>query len=521
MKKVLFIKNTLILTVTALLLRSVGIVFRIWLTGKIGAEGIGLYQIVFSVYILASTFASTGIYTAVTRVVTDRLATGNARGAFRAVKSAILLSLVCAGLTAAVLQLFSGFIAGTLLSQPQAEPALRVLPLSLPFLGVSACIRGYFTARRRSAPGCAGQILEQLVRIAATCYFMNRLAGAPLRTVTAAVLLGDCVAEAVFTLFILICYRFDKRKQLKRSPALSGGSPLRELLRISFPLSAGRYLHTALRTVENVLAPMCLSRYAKSQRNALSQFGAVKGMALPLLLFPASLLSAVSTLLVPEITEAAAKNNGPAVQKAVQKVFGATVLAALPITAVFFCCSRQLGQLVYGSTEVGWLLRALSPLIPFMYLDLITDGILKGLDQQKALLRNCVADSALRILLVLWAVPKAGMVGFMGMMFFSNIFTTVLAVVRIKKVTHTSFGLKKFVVLPFVFSALSGLAACTICAPLLKSPLLYTALTAAVICSLYLLLLFAFGYFRSLKRLLPKNRPAKFLKKANNGLNFR
>ena len=172
MKKVLFIKNTLILTVTALLLRSIGIVFRIWLTGKIGAEGIGLYQIVFSVYILASTFASTGICTAVTRVVTERLAAGDPRGGFRAVRAAVLLSLLCAGATAALLRLFGGFIAVNLLAQPQAEPAIRILPISLPFLGASACVRGYFTARRRSLPGSLGQILEQLVRIAVTIALM-------------------------------------------------------------------------------------------------------------------------------------------------------------------------------------------------------------------------------------------------------------------------------------------------------------------------------------------------------------
>ena len=482
MKKVLFIKNTLILTVTALLLRSIGIVFRIWLTGKIGAEGIGLYQIVFSVYILASTFASTGICTAVTRVVTERLAAGDPRGGFRAVRAAVLLSLLCAGATAALLRLFGGFIAVNLLAQPQAEPAIRILPISLPFLGASACVRGYFTARRRSLPGSLGQILEQLVRIA---------------------------VEAVFTLFILICYRKDKTKLLQQAPVLKNRAALREIFRISFPISAGRYLHTALRTVENVITPLCLAAYAGAKQNALSQFGAVKGMALPLLLFPASLLSAVSTLLVPEITEAAAKGNTPAVQRAVQKVFGVTMLSCLPVVAVFFCCSGQLGLLIYQSSEVGWLLRALAPLIPFMYLDLITDGILKGLDQQKALLRNCVIDSALRIILVLLAVPRAGMLGFLGVMFFSNIFTTALALVRIKKVTKAHLNSLRLAVVPFIFAAVSGFVAQFTCAPFLKNNLAYTAASTSVIGLCYLLLLVAFGYLKPGKVLKLKKSKTK------------
>lgn len=509
MKKVLFIKNTLILTVTALLLRSIGIVFRIWLTGKIGAEGIGLYQIVFSVYILASTFASTGICTAVTRVVTERLAAGDPRGGFRAVRAAVLLSLLCAGATAALLRLFGGFIAVNLLAQPQAEPAIRILPISLPFLGASACVRGYFTARRRSLPGSLGQILEQLVRIAVTIALMAYFSGADLGQLAAVVMLGDCAAEAVFTLFILICYRKDKTKLLQQAPVLKNRAALREIFRISFPISAGRYLHTALRTVENVITPLCLAAYAGAKQNALSQFGAVKGMALPLLLFPASLLSAVSTLLVPEITEAAAKGNTPAVQRAVQKVFGVTMLSCLPVVAVFFCCSGQLGLLIYQSSEVGWLLRALAPLIPFMYLDLITDGILKGLDQQKALLRNCVIDSALRIILVLLAVPRAGMLGFLGVMFFSNIFTTALALVRIKKVTKAHLNSLRLAVVPFIFAAVSGFVAQFTCAPFLKNNLAYTAASTSVIGLCYLLLLVSFGYLKPGKVLKLKKGKTK------------
>ena len=458
---------------------------------------------------MASTFASTGICTAVTRVVTERLAVGDPRGGFRAVRAAVLLSLLCAGVTAALLRLFGGFIAKSLLAQPQAEPAIRILPLSLPFLGVSACVRGYFTARRRSLPGSLGQILEQLVRIAVTIALMARFSGAELGQLAAVVMLGDCAAEAVFTLFIAICYQKDKRRLVQQAPVLKKRAAVLEIFRISFPISAGRYLHTALRTVENVVTPLCLAAYTGNKQNALSQFGAVKGMALPLLLFPASLLSAVSTLLVPEITEAAAKGNTPAVQRAVHKVFGITMLSCLPVVVVFFCCSGQLGLLIYQSGEVGWLLRALAPLIPFMYLDLITDGILKGLDQQKTLLRNCVIDSALRIILVLFAVPQAGMLGFLGVMFFSNIFTTVLALARIKKVTNAHFSSLRLAVVPFIFAAVSGLTAHLVCAPLLKNNLAYTAVNAAVICFCYLLQLFAFGYLKPGRVLMLKNGKTK------------
>ena len=80
MKKTVFIKNAAILTASSLLLRFLGIIFKVWLGGKIGSEGIGLYQLIFSVYMLAATLVTSGISTAVTRLIADELALGSEKG---------------------------------------------------------------------------------------------------------------------------------------------------------------------------------------------------------------------------------------------------------------------------------------------------------------------------------------------------------------------------------------------------------------------------------------------------------
>jgi stage V sporulation protein B len=97
-----FMKNATVMTVTALILRAVGIVFRIYLSGRIGAEGMGLYQLVFSVYVLLSTFASTGICTAVTRLVTEQLVCGTTRTVRQVLRRSVPLCIM-AGLVSAVL----------------------------------------------------------------------------------------------------------------------------------------------------------------------------------------------------------------------------------------------------------------------------------------------------------------------------------------------------------------------------------------------------------------------------------
>ena len=142
-----------------------------------------------------------------------------------------------------------------------------------------------------------------------------------------------------------------------------------------------------------------------SKSGGVAAFGKLKGMALPLLFFPASFLSATSTLLIPEISSAVAAGQTGRMQAAVRRSFGATCVLAICIGGAFFAGATPIARLVYGDDEVGGILRVLAPIVPFMYLESIADGMLKALNQQvQSLKYNCI-DLSVRILLVFWLVP--------------------------------------------------------------------------------------------------------------------
>ena len=501
MKKVLFLKNAAVLTVTSLILRTIGIFFRVWITGQIGAEGIGLYQVVFSVYVLASTFATSGICTAVTRIITERLAEGDKKGVEKTLKTSVLLCLLIAFVTILTIFLFSGPISKYLIKDERAEISLKILCLSLPFIGVCSVIRGYFLARRKSLQPSFAQIFEQLLRILVIVFLVGKVAPYGIAWTSAAVMAGDSVSEMVGAAFLYLSYLADK-KHIKHEKD-SGGGIFKEILRIATPISAGRYLHTALRTAENLLTPICLSKYKKTSMGGLEQFGMVKGMAIPLLLFPASILSSISTLLVTEITESLQKGNKKGVSLSSEKVIYITSIFSFLISGIFFSGANQIGNLVYGSKEVGYLIRALSPLVPFMYLDLICDGILKGLDGQKMLFKTSVTDSAVRVILVLLLVPRFGMSGFLGVMLFSNVYTAVAAVVKIVKVTKMKISIKKLFLKPLF----SVFASVVITGKLLSptaSNLVYILTAAASITTLYFLFMFFLGGIKLNQNFLKK-----------------
>ncbi|MCQ2440792.1 MAG: oligosaccharide flippase family protein [Clostridia bacterium] len=450
-QKTIFIKNAAILTVSSLLLRFIGIIFKVWLASRIGSEGIGLYQLVFSVYMLAATFATSGICTAVTRLVADELALGSKRGVAKIFRRCVEITLLIAFLSTLILVFGAKVIAKYFLSDMRAVPAIKILSLSLPFMGLSSCFRGYFIARRKASPTALSQLFEQVVRIVIVLLLVGKYAHKGLAFTCGAVLLGDTVAELASAVYLALLYLFDKRK-LKN---LSGRARppfkiVKAVAHIAVPITLGRYLNTALRTAENILVPKCLSKNRTTGQNALSQFGMIKGMALPILFFPSTLLNSLSTLLIPEMSEAAARGRKGLVRDAVGGILRITALISFIFAAVFMTAGKEIGMLIYKSNDVGFLLCMLAPIVPLMYLDSVSDGILKGLDQQAFTFRTSVIDSAIRIVLVIIILPRFGLNGFIGIMYFSNLLTCGLNVGRLIKVSEAEFDAVKTVFIPLV-----------------------------------------------------------------------
>ena len=437
-KPTLYLKNAMLLTLSGFVLRGVGMLFRVWLASWIGAEGMGLYQLALSVYNLAVTFATAGISVAATRLVAEELAgeqPGRAAGALRRVaRTGALL-----GAAAGALQFLGAYPAARyLLGDARAELSLQLLAPSLPFMAVAAALRGYFLPRRRVAPSVESQMVEQLLRIGLIVWLLRQVDGWGVGWSCAAVMLGSTAGEIVSCLLMGWFWLRDRR----RLPAGERTAPPDigpRMWRILLPLEGSRCLASGLAAAENALVPACLALYTGSRAEALAQYGALKGMALPVLFFPFSILGALATLLLPEITEAHIRARTGQLQRLLSRMLLLTVTFSLLGGGMFTLYARPLGQLLYGSGEVGLYLTVLGPLTPLMYLESMVDGALKGVGQQMATFRYSLQDSVLRILLILLALPRLGIGGFLGVMAFSNAFTCLMNLRRLLQVAGMRF----------------------------------------------------------------------------------
>ena len=155
MKARQFLKNTVILAVGAVVLRLIGIGFSGWLTRKIGSTGMGLFQLVFTIYNFASTLATSGIYLAVTRLVAEELGKGKYGRAAAAMRVSMVFGAVVSAGAAAFLWFGAPYIGVHILQDGRTVRSLRVLAAALPFMAFSCSLRGYFFAIR--LPDCPAE----------------------------------------------------------------------------------------------------------------------------------------------------------------------------------------------------------------------------------------------------------------------------------------------------------------------------------------------------------------------------
>ena len=197
-----YFKNAALLTGSDVVLRLAGMGLRIWLANALGGEGMGLYQLVLAVYSLFVTLATSGVSVAATRLMAEELSRSRAEA--RGMLVRLLGAALLLGSAALAAQFgLAGLAAKWWLGDVRAAAALRTSALGLPWMAVSAVLRGFFLARRRVEPNVLSQLAEQTVRIAAVVWALSRTQGWPDGSRCALVLAATALSEAVSTLSLI------------------------------------------------------------------------------------------------------------------------------------------------------------------------------------------------------------------------------------------------------------------------------------------------------------------------------
>lgn len=465
--------NTALLTATSLLMRAVGMMFQVWLSNKIGAAGIGLFQLIMSVSALASTFSISGIRFATTRLVSEELGRNNPAGIKAAVRNGMLYALGFG--MAACLGLFFGaeYIGTRWIRDTRTILSLRILALSLPCFALSAVLAGYFTAVTRVIKSAAVSIAEQLIRIGTVVAALTVSTGYTLETACAIVVAGGVVGEIASFIMLYVLYLFDRRRYTFRK--VSSRGVMRRLLGIAVPLALSAYARSALSTLENLLVPRGFKKAGASAEKALADYGIIQGMVFPVITFPSAIFYSLAELLVPELTAAQVNDRKAEISHTVSRVLYFCLLFAIIITVSMYVYSDTIGLTIYDNADVGRYIRILSFLLPAYFMDGITDGMLRGLGQHMHSMKYNILDSILSVIFVYFLLPRFAMAGYIFVIYFAELFNFSLSIHRLSVITRIRLPGRKI-----ALSLLSAAGAVNFAMLLLRAvrlPLANTALS--------------------------------------------
>lgn len=441
--------NLLLMTAVSLIMRFVSVAFNVYVTGRIGAGGIGLYSLIMSVGGFAITFATSGINLASTRMTAEALGQGTESDIRPVMRRCIAYSL-CFGCSATVLlYLLSAPISIYLLCDERCVMPLRLLSIALPFISLSSALSGYFTAVRRVYKSSVVQLGEQFITISVTVRLLALLLPKGVAYACTALIGGTVISEACAFMISFVLYKQDLKKHVKKGEAVEKNLT-RKLLSISIPIALSAYVRSALVSVEHMLIPAGLRKSGASGDKALASYGTLHGMVMPIILFPMAIMSSFAGLLVPEIAESLAAGEEERVDGIVARVFQIALCFAIGVSGIMVCFSGELGRMIYNSAEAGLFIRVMAPLIPVMYLDHVVDGMLKGMGEQLYSMRVNIFDASMSVVLVYFLVPVWGVYGYVVVIFVMEVINASLSIVRLFKRCNTKIKITKWLIKPLL-----------------------------------------------------------------------
>lgn len=455
MKKVkkLFL-NTLLLTGASFLMQTVSVSFNVYLNNKIGSVGIGLFQLIMTVYSMSIVFSCGGVRLASTRLTIDKLAIDNKASAKNIMNCCIKYALTVSATIASALFFGAEFISKNWLSDLRAVEPLKILAFCLPFISMSSALKGYFVAVRTVYKTAAVEGFEQIVKITIVVITLSRMMEKGIEYACIAIVFGMCVAEIVSFFCLFFLYRISKTAY-KSKTDVKPMQNLMKLLRIAVPDAVGSCCRSVLLTIEHLLIPVGFKKAGSSAEQALSVYGIIHGMVFPILLYPSAILVSLSGLLVPEIAECNALNQTKHIEYIIKRVLHITVIYAICVSTVLYSFSQSLSIVIYHKQECAQYIELLSVLVPVMYLDMSVDGILKGLNQQFYSMRYNIFDSALCVVLVYFLLPRFAVKGYIFVLFASEIINFFLSLRRLIVVTKVRLDIIKSLIKPCICAVFS------------------------------------------------------------------
>lgn len=416
-----FLKGTLILTVSSIVVKVIGSLNWIILSRVLGGEGIGLYQMGFPIYLMAITVSSAGIPVAISIVTSEKLAHGDYRGAKRIFNVSLRLLFISGLVFSSALWFGAGWLIDKgFILDGRAYYSIIALAPAVFFVTFLASFRGYLQGWQIMTPTAVSEIVEQLMRVVTMLVFAELFLPYGLAYAAGGASMGAGVGAFCALLVLMWFYRKLKlrfKEEIERQSYTgeeeSAGQIIKRLLQLALPVSLSSLMLPIGANLDLMIVPQRLSAAGFNLRHVTEQFGYLTGMAVPLINLATIFTAAMTISLVPAISAAKALNDHEAVKNKLRIAFRAALIITFPCFMGLYFLAEKVAELIYNAPGAAGAIQTMSIGILFLGLHQISTGILQGLGKTVIPVVNMIVAALVKVGLNWWltAMPELGIKG--------------------------------------------------------------------------------------------------------------
>lgn len=500
-----------ILTLAGFASRILGFFYRIFLSQQIGAEGIGVYQLIFPVFNICFSLCCGPIQTAISRCVAAQhtapdAASGNTTfghasspttgSPVSVLRAGLLLSVSLACLCAMIIYTGSDFLAERFLMEPRCGTLLRLMALTIPICSLHCCISGYYYGLQKAHIPALAQLAEQLIRVLSVYGICLSLTGSGQEPTAATAVWGMIFGELASLTFTFLCFLHHRIYRPHRTYAmLNQRQPhyLSSLLSLAIPLAVTRLCVSILQSGEAVMIPSRLQLYGMSSTQALSVYGVLTGMAYPFILFPSAVIQSMAVMLLPDMAHSQSMGNQERIDVNTTRTITVSLYLGILCTGLFLFYGETMGSVLFSNALAGSYIVTLSWLCPFLYLSTTLGSILNGLGQTGATFRHSILSLLAQLCFVLFLVPAIGIRGYLYGLLFGQLFLTVLHLHTVRRLVHIRYRAFHHLLRPMGALGLAAFSAKKITGilvtPMISQPVISLCISCVLLAGIYSFLL--------------------------------
>ncbi len=420
-KKVSFVQGAAILGIAGLIVKVIGAAFRIPLANTIGLIGTSYYDTAYPYYSWLLVISSSGLPTAISKMVSERVTLGDYRGAHRVFTTAMQI-LCCIGLLTSILMFFGSDYIARLHMLPEAAYCFKALAPALFFVALMCAYRGYMQGMQQMVPTAISQVVEQVGKLAVglTLAFMLLDAGPEYAAMGA--LIGVTVSELLALIYVMLSYRrrWPKiRARLERSVRREAEPVAARLMAIALPITIGASISPLASVMDSALIIRILLKLGYAKETAQTAFSLMRTNVATLTNMPGVLTMALAMSLVPAISAFSAKRDHAGVQDTARLGLKLALIIGLPCAVGLFVLASPILAMLYPNLTEGELTLAVDLMhtssIGVIFLSLVQSmtGVIQGMGKPNVPVFNLFIGFVLKVasLLALMNIPQINIQG--------------------------------------------------------------------------------------------------------------